>query len=162
MSTADAVARETAWLNTVDGGLPTLPVSGGGPWGVIQGYWPRTPGRRAGGQLYVMRHGIHEKRFSHQRKMNTYEFVLVLVWPLSSGSGNAEADQQSFDNAIELLLQRIGGYRGDKTHGGRFLSVAENPPEVTVRFEDPAHTLTSESEFRATVSYHADDTDYTG
>ncbi|MGH7743204.1 MAG: hypothetical protein ACREQ5_00070 [Candidatus Dormibacteria bacterium] len=162
MSTADAVARETAWLNTPGGGLPTLPASGGGPWGVVQGYWPRTPSRRAGGQLYVVRTAIHEKRFANQRLMYTHMFALRLVWPLSSGSGNAEADQQSFDNAIELVLQKVRAYQGDKTHGGRFLSVAENPPEVTVQFEDPARYLASEAEFRATISYHADDVDQTG
>jgi hypothetical protein len=38
MSTADAVARELAWLTAVDD-LPSLLTGDGGPWDVIQAYW---------------------------------------------------------------------------------------------------------------------------
>lgn len=160
MATSDAVDRETAWLTTSGDGLPALLTSAGGPWQNIQAYQPRTPGRR-GSNLFVLRRAIHDKRFANVRRMDTYEFVLKLIWPLSSGQGNAEADQRAFDSAVDKLLQRIDGQVGDKTHGGRFRSVAENPEYVTVTFEDPEHTLGG-GEFHATVSYFADDFEITG
>lgn len=160
MSTADAVDREVAWLQTSGDGLPALLVSAGGPWDNVQAYQPRTPGKRAS-NLYVLRRGIHEKRFANVRRMPTYEFVLKAVWPLSSGQGIAEADQRAFDAAVDLVLTRIGGLVGDKSHGGRFLSVAENPEYVNVRFADPEQTLGA-SEFHAEITYYADDTEITG
>lgn len=162
MSSADAVDREVAWLNNIGDGLPTLPASAGGPFGVIQGYWPRTPGKRTAGQLYVLRDAITEHRIANQRRMATYAFVLKLVWPLTSGSGNAEADQRAFDVAIDQVLTRIGGFLGDKTHGGRFQSVAEVPKWVSVHFEDPAMTVPPEAEFRAQIHYSADDFEFSG
>jgi len=162
VSTADAVDRETAWLNTIGDGLPTLPASAGGPFGVIQGYWARTPGKRIGGQLYVMRDAMTERRLSNQKRMTTHDFLLKLVWPLTSGSGSAEADQRAFDVAIDLVLTRIGGFLGDKTHGGRFLSVAEVPKWVQIHFEDPASTFPPEAEFRAQIHYSADDFEVSG
>lgn len=163
MSTADVVDREAAWLATSGDGLPALLTTAGGPFGVVQAYWPRTPGKRTAGQLYVMRRTINEKRFANQRRMDTYHLVLKLIWPLTSGSGNAEADQRAFDVAIDQVIARIGGFRGDKTHGGRFLSVAEGDHSgVTVHFDDPASTLPPEAEFRAEITYSADDVDFTG
>ena len=50
MSTADAVDREAAWLATSGDGLPALLVTAGGPFGVVQAYWPRTPGKRTAGR----------------------------------------------------------------------------------------------------------------
>ncbi|MFE4867730.1 hypothetical protein [Streptomyces sp. NPDC056682] len=160
MSTADAVDREVAWLTSTGDGLPALLVSAGGPWDNVQAYQPRTPGKRAS-NLYVLRRGIHEKRFANVRRMASYEFVLKLIWPLSSGQGIAEADQRAFDAAVDLVLTRIGGPVGDKSHGGRFLSVAENPEYVNVRFTDPEQTL-GVAEFHAEITYFADDTEITG
>ncbi|RCH70439.1 hypothetical protein DT019_02840 [Streptomyces sp. SDr-06] len=152
--------REVAWLNASGDGLPALLASVGGPWGNIQAYQPRTPGKRSS-NVFVLRRQIHEKRFAHVRRMPTYEFALKLVWPLSSGQGRAEDDQRAFDTAVDLLLTRIGGFVGDKSHGGRFLSVAENPEYVTVRFTDPEQTL-GFAEFHAEITYFADDTEITG
>ncbi|MEV5944446.1 hypothetical protein [Streptomyces sp. NPDC051994] len=160
MSTADAVDREVAWLTTFGDGLPSLLASAGGPWANIQAYQPRTPGKRSS-NVFVLRRQIHEKRFAHVRRMPTYEFALKLIWPLSSGQGSAEDDQRAFDAAVDLLLTRIGGFTGDKSHGGRFLSVAENPEYVTVRFTDPEQTL-GIAEFHGEVTYFADDTEITG
>ncbi|MFF3151806.1 hypothetical protein [Streptomyces sp. NPDC057910] len=160
MSTADAVDREVAWLTSSGDGLPALLVAAGGPWGNVQAYQPRTPGKRST-NIFVLRRQIHEKRFANVRRMPTYEFVLKLIWPLSSGQGIAEADQRAFDAAVDLVLTRIGGLVGDKSHGGRFLSVAENPEYVNVRFTDPEQTL-SVAEFRAEITYHADDTELVG
>ena len=161
MSTADVVDREAAWLASSGDGLPALVSAAGGPFGVVQAYQPRTPGRRTLGQLYVLRGRIREHRFANQRVMITYELVLDLVWPLSKGTGSAEDEQRAFDAAIDLVLARVRAYRGDKTHGGRFLSVAENPREVNVRFDHPDRTIREDSELRAQVTYTADDQDFT-
>ncbi|WP_438489579.1 hypothetical protein [Streptomyces sp. S186] len=161
MSTADAVDREVAWLTTAGDGLPSLLTGAGGPWGSIQAYQPRTPGRR-NTYVIVLRRQIHEKRFANVRRMPTYEFVLKLIWPLTSGQGRAEDDQRAFDSAVDKLLTRIGGFPGDKSHGGRFLSVAEDPAYVTVRFTDPEQTMPPEAEFHAEITYFADDAEITG
>lgn len=162
MSTADVCDREAAFLASSGDGLPALLASAGGPFGVVQAYQPRTPTRRAHGQLYVMRSRIRETRFANQRIMTRYELVLDLVWPIAKGTGSAEAEQRAFDAAIDLVLTRIRAYRGDKTHGGRFLQVAEDPREVDVRFEPPDRTIRDDTELRATVTYQATDQDFTG
>jgi hypothetical protein len=54
------------------------------------------------------------------------------------------------------LLQRILGPLGDKTHGGRFLSVAEGPGLVDVDYTDPDATIEL-GVLRAEVTYSADD-----
>jgi hypothetical protein len=156
MTTADAVDREVAWLTASGDGLPALLTSAGGPFSNVQGYWPRTPGRR-NTNLYVMRRGIHQARFANVRTMATHEFALRIVWPMQSGQGKAEDDQRAFDAAVDKVLQRIGGLPGDKSHGGRFLSVAENPAYVTVVFSDPSQTMPPEAEFWCEITYHADD-----
>ncbi|MEE6264874.1 MULTISPECIES: hypothetical protein [Streptomyces] len=161
MTTADAVDREVAWLTTSGDGLPALLTSAGGPWGSIQAYQPRTPGRR-NTYAILLRRQIHEKRFANVRRMPTYEFVLKLIWPLTSGQGRAEDDQRAFDAAVDKVLTRIGGLPGDKSHGGRFRSVAENPEYVIVRFTDPEQTMPPEAEFRAEIVYYADDIEING
>lgn len=155
MSTADAVDRETAWLATVGDTLPALLASAGGPFDVVQAYQPRTPNRRQK-NLFVLRQQLHDKRFAHPRRMSDYQFLLRIWWPLSSGAGSAEADQRSLDAAVDLVLTRIAGFVGDKSHGGRFRSVAEDPAEVTVRFDDPERTM-PEAVFTAEITYYADD-----
>lgn len=160
MSTADAVDREVAWLQTTGDGLPPLVGTGAGQFGNVQAYWSRTPGRR-GSNVFVLRRGIHDKRFANVRRMATYEFVLKVIWPLSSGQGSAESDQRAFDVAIDRVLQRIDGFPGDKSHGGRFRSVAEDPAYVTVQFGDPEHTPAT-GEFHAEIHYFADDSEITG
>lgn len=161
MSTADAVDREAAWLASYGDGLPALIATAGGPFGTVQAYQPRTPGRRTKGQLYVLRGRIQEHRFANQRVMVSYEFQLDLVWPMSKGTGSAEDEQRAFDAAVDLVLQRVRGYPQDKTHGGRFLSVAENPRDVNVHFDHPERTITADAELLATVTYRADDQDFT-
>lgn len=161
MGTDNAVDREVAWLASSGDGLPALLTTAGGPWGNIQAYQPRTPGKRST-NVFVLRRQIHEKRFANVRRMASYEFVLKLVWPLTSGQGRAEDDQRAFDAAVDKLLTRIGGLAGDKSHGGRFRSVAEDPAYVTVRFTDPEQTMPPEAEFRAEISYFADDVEITG
>jgi len=161
VSTADVCDREAAFLASSGDGLPALVASAGGPFGVVQAYHPRTPGRRTQGQLYVMRGTIRETRFANQRVMATYQLRLDLVWPLQKGTGSAEDEQRAFDAAIDLVLARVRAYRGDKTHGGRFLAVAEDPREVHVTFDPPDRSIRDDSELRAFVTYSAQDADFT-
>ena len=164
MSTADAVARETAWLATFGDGLPALLSGQGGPWDVIQAYMPRTPIAQQT-QIYVLRRKLSTGRFAQQRRMASYSFHLSCVWPIgatTTGPGLAEAEQQAFDVAIGLLVQRIEDTVTDHTHGGRFLSVAETPEGTTVDVEyaDPATAIPT-GYLTAAVTYTADDQDYT-
>lgn len=165
MSTADAVFREAAWLKTTGDGLPSLPAAAGGPWKTIQGYWPGLRWATQQTGIYVLRTHLGDDRVASQRIRDSYEFNLKLVWPILTPTAPlAETEQQKFDNAIELLIQRIRGPVGDKTHGGRFLSVGEVPrePPVTVVFADPEVTIPADKALRATVTYYADDLEITG
>lgn len=165
MSSADAVDRETAWLaayNAADG-LPALEAKQGGPFDVIQPYWARTPAKRRR-QLYVLRRSIAVERFGFNRKINHYGFELRIIWPQSSQTGQAESVQQSLDAAVDLVIQRINGPLAmplDKTHGARFLSVAENPTTINIVFGDPEQTLQANADLTCSITYQADDQDYT-
>ncbi|MGW2861952.1 hypothetical protein [Streptomyces sp. NPDC001205] len=163
MSSADAVAREADWLAAHDpsDGLPALLATQGGPFDIVQAYLPRTPvARRC--QLYVVRRRLQEVRTANVRRMARHDFTLRIIWPSSSPSGSAEVPQQALDNAVELVLLRIGGLLLDKTHGGRFLSVAEDPAQVTVDFPDPEPTLRERADLTCIVSYSADDAEING
>lgn len=163
-SSATAVAREAAWLAAYDpaDGLPALLKGQGGPFDVVQAYWPRTPAARRN-CLYVLRRRIESGRTANVRTMDRYQFLLRIAWPLSSRTGSAEAVQQALDDAVELVLRRVGGLFMDKTHGGRFLSVAENPPQSDVDFVDPESTITGPNpELRAQITYWADDFETSG
>jgi hypothetical protein len=155
VSSADAVARETAWLTSSGDGLPALLKQAGGPFDVVQAYWPRSQ-RAKQRSIFVLRRDINDERFSVARRMDTHEFVLRIVWPMLSGTGAAEDEQQALDDAIELVKVRVHGPLQDKTHGGRFLSVAENPSAIRVSFTDPAHTVDL-AYFEAEITYHGDD-----
>lgn len=165
MSTADACDREAAWLNTFGDTLPALPAVAGGPWKVIQAYWPglRVPTQKSG--IYVQRGHLTDDRVANLRVRDSYEFRLKLVWPvLAATAPLAETEQRNFDAAVGLLIQRIRGPVGDKTHGGRFLSVGEVPREmpVTVQFDDPEQTIPAEKALRAVCTYYADDYEING
>jgi hypothetical protein len=156
VDTADAVDRETAWLCTSGDGLPDLLADMGGPWDNIQAYWARTPATRQR-SVYVLRRAIRDERTANIRRMPTYAFLLKIVWPISTSSGAAEKEQRALDAAINLLLTRIDGPMLDKTHGNRFLSVAENPRYVDVNYIDPEQTLSQVAALRAEITYSADD-----
>lgn len=162
MSTADAVTREAAWLNASGDSLPALLVTAGGPFDIVQAYRPRTPRQRAK-SLYVIRRAFREERFSNVRRMAHYELELQINWPIASLSGSGEDEQASLDAAVELVLLRVGGLPFDKTHGGRFRSVAENPKFVDVAFGDPLDAFEKRAGvFEAAISYWADDFEVTG
>lgn len=164
MSTADAVSRETAWLNTTGDGLPVLPVSGGGPWEIVQAYWPgnRLASQKTG--IYVLRSRATDPRVANLRIRPQYMFTLKLWWPIRAVSAIAETEQQNLDDAVDDLIVRIRGPVEDKTHGGRFLSVGEVPgvPFVDVVFDDPEHTIKQDKTLRAVVTYYADDIEING
>lgn len=165
VTTADAVDRETAWLNSSGDGLPALLEQAGGRWSIVQAYRNRSPQQRVT-RIYVLRSAIRVERYGMIRKLAKYEFTLKACWPMANAAGNAEAEQRAFDAAIDDVLTRIGGIGpplADKTHGGRFLSVAEDPTQVEVHFTDPDTTLAGPVEFEATIGpYWADDYEIIG
>lgn len=162
MSSADAVGRETAWLQAYDAadGLPALLKASGGPFDVVQAYWPRTPAKRRR-SLYVLRRSLVVERFGFNRKINHHTFDLRIVWPQSSQTGQAESVQQALDDAVDLVVQRVSGLFQDKTHGARFLSVAEDPTTINVQFADPDQTIQAQADLMCSITYQADDQDYT-
>jgi hypothetical protein len=163
--TSDAVTREAAWLAQSYDSLPALLKSAGGQWDVVQGYWPGDGLTRGKSGIYVTRARVDDDHPSAWRYRPRHIFRLKLIWPIAAAAtSRAEIEQQNFDNAIGDLLVRIRGPRGDKTHGGRFLSVAEVPTEgsVSVVFDDPEITIRAANQLRATVTYYADDSEFSG
>lgn len=163
-TTADACAREAAWLCTSGDTLPSLLSADSGPWDIIQAYLPRTPQQQRT-QIYVLRRRLVTARFGQQRRMATHHFQLSLVWPVGATTTSpqiAELEQGALDSAVALLVTRIEGFVNDKSHGQRFLSVAEAPngSQINVEYGDPAQAAT-EGRLTATVTYTADDADYT-
>jgi hypothetical protein len=159
--TSDAVTREAAWLAQSYDSLPALLKSAGGQWDVVQAYWPGDGRASELSGIYVTRTRVDDDHPSAWRYKPRHTFRLKLIWPVTAGS-SAEAEQQSFDNAVGDLLTRIRGPLGDKTHGGRFLSVAEVPMQgsVSIVFEDPETTIQAANELRAIVTYYADDSEF--
>lgn len=157
------MAREAAWLRTTGDGLPEL-LAPNGPWEVIQGYDPRTPYKQKT-TIFVMRQQMRVTRRGSVRSIADYSFHLKLFWPLTLGTGSAETAMQDFDDAIDALVGRVlgvtpglnGSPAGDKTHGGRFLSVAEQPEYLTVVFDDPSETFANTKTYSASMTYLADD-----
>jgi hypothetical protein len=167
VSTGTAVTREAAYLQ-IPGtdGLPALLSANGGPWNIVQAYWTPSRGTRVT-RLYLVRGSLRETRFAAHRKIDSYNFVAKLYWPVgatTTGDGMWEAEQLAFEAAIDLLLQRIRQTDMDHTHGS-FLSVAEAPQGsgIEVHQTDPEVSANSKpSELTATVTYSADDRDFTG
>ena len=153
-TTANAVKRETAWLQTVGDGLPALLEPNGGPFDVVQAYLPRVPAEQRA--LYVMRQRLASTHFAAVRRMAKHRFLLRIVWPMRDAQGEAEDDQQALDDAVELVLARVTGFVHDKTHGSRFLSVGE-VEEPSVAFADPARTLVEYAALSCDITYGADD-----
>jgi hypothetical protein len=171
MTTADAAAREAAWLNVTDDSLPSLLADDGGPWDVIQQYWPGAHFAKDKHGVYVDARPVDELRVSNARIRPRYTLVLTLTWPVkaqgaapgvSGKSLIAETEQQNLDDAVALLIERIRGPLGDKSHGGRFLSCAENPRTVTYAKEDASVTIPQQRALLASVTYKCDDYEVKG
>lgn len=171
MSTADAVSRECAWLQTSGDGLPALLASAtpSGPWQIIDPYTQAAATRTQQTAIYVTREpGFEVIRVANQRTKNRYRMKLEFRWPVrvtSPGTSTsiAAAEQQNLDNAIELVKLRVAGPQGDKSHGGRFLSAAvaasRGQPDITVT-PDPAGadaTIRADKGLRASMTYLIDD-----
>ena len=157
--TQSVETREAQWLTQFGDSLPALLTQNGGPWDIIQAFWARTPATQKT-QCYVWSSSLDDERSANIRIMPHYEITLVLYWPVRATTAPlAEKEQQAFKNAVDLLLQRIRGPLGDKTHGGAFLSVGEAPrsPGVHVQYEPPWVTIPADKELRALVTYFADD-----
>ena len=165
MNTGSAVDREASWLQQSGDGLPALQSTAGGPFDLVQAYIPRSPALRKRG-LDVTRGGFSDARFSQQRRMVTHPLRLIVQWPIASGSGAAEDEQRALDDALGLVVQRIVGPLMDKTHGGRFLAVAEAPNHGPIQVIQPPLPLIglqgSDASLTAEIHYEADDPDYSG
>ena len=162
--TDTVLTREAAWLCISTDSLPALLVANGGPWNIIQAYWRRTPAKQQT-EIYVTRSGFDDNHPMSQRYRPQHEIVLHLVWPVrQTSSPLAETEQQALDTAIDLIIQRVRGPLGDKTHGGSFLSagqVPDSPPPV-VRFGDAETSIDASKALRATITYRIDDDEING
>ena len=157
--------REAAWLNMYGDGLPALSTAQNGPFGIIQAFWPANRFATQKPGIYVLVRSIGVQHPTAQRYRPQYLCTLKLVWPVRASTTNlAETEQAAFAAARALLAQRISGFVGDKTHGGRFLSVAEVPEEMplAIDVDDPEVTIQENKELRAVASYHIDDLEYNG
>jgi hypothetical protein len=164
VSSADVVAREAAWLTTAGDSLPSLPAQFGGPWDVIAAYEQGAATRTQATAIYVTRGHARQVRVAAQRIRPRYPVRLELHWPVRvtspGGSSIAATEAQNFDDAIELLRQRVTGPLGDKTHGGRFLSAAEAPrgqDGIDVQFTPASQSIPADRELRAVMTYYLDD-----
>lgn len=152
----DALDREAAWLSATDD-LPTLSST----FEIIQARWPRTLRTKERG-LYVLHDGtaLTNQRTTNQHTRNTYGIQLLLVWPFktTAAASPAETEQAALDAAIDAVLARVFGHLEDHTHGGRFLSVAEDPTRVHVETSDAAQGV-ADFGWTARIRYTADDFD---
>ncbi len=163
MTAVTPVDREVEWLSIAGDGLPALLKASGGPWDAVQGYWPRTPATKKQ-TIYVLRGLMTERRYSSQRKKQSHDLRLRLVWPFGSSTTATnmwETEQRAFDLAIDALVARIRGTVVDHTHGNRFFSAAEEPEPaaIVVSFDDPARGTANQ--LAATISYSVSDRDFT-
>lgn len=167
-TTANAVAREAAWLSTAGDGLPNLLTEAGGRWDLVNPYWNRTPAQRQR-IVWVNRAKINVRRYAHTRKWVSYRFTLELWWPMSTQTGSLEEEAQAFDTAINDVIMRVSGFgyngvrNADKTHGGRFLSVGETEFDGDTIETDIVPGIESMPVgvgFKATITYPADDFEF--
>lgn len=166
---ATVVQREADWLKVTDDSLPSLPADSGGPWEIIAAYEQGAATRTQPTAIYVTRGRVRNIRVANQRIRPRYPMKLELHWPVRvtspGGSSIAATEQQAFDDAIELLRQRIQGPLGDKSHGGRFLSAGEaarGQDGIDVQYEPAAQTIRADKELRAAVTYFIDDYEISG
>lgn len=162
----DVLDREAAWLNTSPrtDGLPDLTTV----FSNIQARQPRTPPKKTS-QLYVLHDPAQRaatvQRTTNLRAMFTHRLMLRLIWPIQSGTGRAEDDQANFDAAIQQVMTVVLGVPFDHTHGGRFLSAAEDFERISVDFMDPYTALTGSSatdrQYEALIRFTVDDPEIT-
>lgn len=158
MGFANSLDREAAFLKQSPrtDGLPDLTAI----FNLIQARRPRTPSKRANKQLYVLHaptESAYVMRTTNQRAMFTNQLMLHLIWPVQSSTGKAEDDQLAFEQAIDAVITVVLDLVGDHTHGtANFLSVAEDPYRIRVRFPDPIEGIKN-ANYEAFITYGADD-----
>jgi hypothetical protein len=163
VSTSDVELRETAWLTTSGDSLPALLTAAGGPWDIVQAFDPVARRRTQATSVYVMARHIEDQRVSNQRIRAQYAITLELTWPVKRITPPiAEGEFQALKDAADLILQRVRGLVGDKTHGGRFLSVGEAGGHPVIDFGDPFAGITEHKAISAVISYRADDYEISG
>lgn len=129
---ADVPQREADWLNEDLSafGLAPLAKTLGGPFDLIAPY-PRSLSARSR-QLFVYRARSFERRIGNGIKQAHHELVVRILWEQVSPDEKAHIDQAGLDVALDALVDRIRGLppgtagtpAGDRSHGGRFWSVA--------------------------------------
>lgn len=153
---SDVLDRETAWLKTSGDTLPDLTALF-----TIQARYPRTPTKKAT-SLYVMRvpnDSADYPRATNQRLIPRHNLMLRIIWPLvRNAAGSGEADILACEQAVDAVLARVMGLVGDHTHGGRFLSAAEDAQRIRVDFPDLEQAYGA-SEMRVHIFYSVDDFD---
>lgn len=134
---SDVVDRESAWLSTVDS-LPNLTGIFVNPQtnaSTIFTRLPRTFDRKVN-SLFVMRAPTESAtldRETNTRGIWTHRLMLIVWWPITKDAlGDGSKDELACEQAVDAILGRITGVPpsasgpGDHTHGGRFLSAAED------------------------------------
>jgi hypothetical protein len=106
---------------------------------------------------------VADQRVSNRRIRPQYEITLECNWPVRTPVPPiAETEQQNLKDAVDLVLRRIRGFPGDKTHGGRFLSVGEVGQHPEVTFGDADATIREGKYVACLISYKADDFEISG
>lgn len=103
-----------------------------------------------------------ERRVSVGRVERIHTFEIRVQWPITAGTKRLDEDQRYLEHALDLLCARIRNTVGDHTHGGLFLSVAEDElgqggdaAGITVTFADPDVSEDATGQLVATVGYAA-------
>ena len=88
--------------------LPSLQSEDGGPWDIVQAYWPGAHFAKDKPGLYVDALKVDDPRVSNARVRPQYQITLTLTWPVkgrgatAGASGTAripETEQQNLDGA---------------------------------------------------------------
>lgn len=170
MSTATAVQRECDWLSVGNDALPALLKADAGPFDLIDAYEQAAATRTQARGIYVTRSRPENIRVANQRIRPRYTMRLLLRWPVKvvtpgTSTSIAAAEQQAFDDAIELVRQRVAGPLGDKSHGGRFLSAGEasrGQAGIFVEYEPAGQSISDGKGLRASMTYQVDDYEFSG
>lgn len=157
---SDAADREAAWftddLSSIS--IPPLLNNGtnGAPFKVVASGL-REPSK-VGQYCFIDLQRVIEHRVALQRKRQIYSLVATCLWTRTQDRAHANIDQANFLAALELVVQRVRGPIGDKTHGGRFLASGEiDSNEIAIDMPDWNRALFQDGFWRADVRWQACD-----
>lgn len=125
----------------------------------VTAYWRHRPRGVKAAELRKIR--TRERRVSVGRKELLHDFEIRVQWPITAGTKRLAEDMRYFENALDLLCDRIRGPVGDHTHGGLFMSVAEaedgsgRDADITVELAEPDVAEEGDGQLTATVRYSA-------